>query len=67
MIEYRLAEYSTYTSEELPMKSWTVIPQVFKPRPDDFNNLDFKINGVVYHEWNEEFETALIWDKLNGD
>lgn len=47
------------------------IPAGFRPRLNSFELLYFRINGVVYSEWSDEFallvKQDLMWEKLKDD
>lgn len=58
MIEYGMRKYKN--------QAWTHTFPDIVPRPIDFDNLKFRINGVVYTDWNDEFEKAVIWSKLQS-
>lgn len=60
MIEFRSVISKTGNWSEWPDQNWM-------PGSGVFNHIVFKINGLVYEEWNDDFEKALLWEKLQHD
>ena len=62
MIEFRwklIVKHTSYGSE-----SWCEFDKDWNIKREDFKEFDFKIDGVVFEEWNDEFTKKLMWFKL---
>ena len=55
MIEYKLMVFNRW---------WELDEKNFIPRPDDFDRLSFKIDGVEYSKWNDKFQHAWLIHEL---
>ena len=51
---------------EKPSHFWRPVPEYFVPADAKSDKLWFKIGETVYLEWSEEFEAAVMWDKLKA-
>ena len=60
MIEFRSVISKNGNWSEWPDRDWF-------PGHGIFKHLVFKINGLIYEEWDEEFKAALVWEKLQND
>jgi hypothetical protein len=68
-VEYRIRHASRTGLEEWePIVRWGNDNRYFFGiTPEDLNDYDFRINGVVYTEWNNELAKIMAWEKLiNG-
>lgn len=65
MILYRTLKYDPFDATADWEPTWFHIPEYTNPSEEDFARLIFKINDIIYTEWNEEFQKALTWAKLN--
>jgi len=54
--------YMNHTGNSKPY--WRLVPPSFEPRDADFKSLWFKIGDAVYVCWSDQFEKAVVWDKL---
>lgn len=64
MIEYRLLCNAGIEEQQT---SWRRAHFHFKPRPNDFERLYFRINGSVYLKWDDDFTAAVMWHNLKKE
>jgi hypothetical protein len=56
-----------YTSCKDPSDAWHTARPEMKLRPDYFESVYFRIGDTIYCYWSDEFEAAIMWEKLKND